>query len=300
MCAARADSTSLLTRALASERIHSAYLLSGAVATTRAAALDFARALGCMAAPAERPCEACDGCRRSQQREPIAIDGTGKRGPMYRHVGDHPDLFWLERGEDDTRLRIGQIRALQHALRLAAHEGGWRAAVIADAEWLNQESQNALLRLLEEPPDRTCLLLVASSAAGLLATIRSRCQRVVFPLDTAAPLRGDEASDEVRSLVERLDKIAHHDLPSLLDWAEEYRGQRAAAAESVMTLVETASLWLRERVSAHVQAGGRDVNTSLAAFHALLACRRDLAQRNANPQMVAERALLAVCRAGGR
>ena len=78
-------------------------------------------------------------------------------------------------------MRIGQIRAVQQALRLRSHEGGRRAAVIADAEWLNQEAQNALLRLLEEPPPQTALLLVAATASGLLATVRSRCQRVAFP-----------------------------------------------------------------------------------------------------------------------
>ena len=115
---------------------------------------------------------------RALRDEPVEIDGTGKSGRLFRHIGDHPDLFWVDRG-DSTRVRIGQVRAVQAALRLGSHEGGWRVVVIADAEWMNQEAQNALLRLLEEPPERE---LPAAGGRpvrpGLLATIRSRCQRV--------------------------------------------------------------------------------------------------------------------------
>jgi len=286
----RPDADDLLRRALASGRVHSAYLLAGPGPAPRAAALRFVRGLVCEAAPgAERPCEACAACRRSAVREEIAIDGAGRKGPLYRHVGDHPDLVWVERGADDTRVRIGQVRALQERLRLRAlAEGGWRAAVIADAEWLNQEAQNALLRLLEEPPPRTVLVLVTATASGLLATVRSRCQRVVF-----APPPARLADDpEARALAERLAGAGGLGIPELLDWAEQYRGARADAAEAVADLLRTAALWLRDRVAE--RAGGGDVERELEAFAELQACRQSLAQRNANPQMVAERALLAV------
>jgi DNA polymerase-3 subunit delta' len=285
----RPDADDLLRRALASGRVHSAYLLSGPGEAPRSAALGFVRGLVCEAAPgAERPCEACAACRRSAPREEIAIDGAGRKGPLYRHVGDHPDLLWVERGADDTRVRIGQVRAVQERLRLRAAEGGWRAAVLADAEWLNQEAQNALLRLLEEPPPRTALVLVAATASGLLATVRSRCQRVVFAPPPARLVEDPEA----RALAERLAGAAALDVPALLDWAEEFRGVRADAAEAVSGLLRAASLWLRDRVAA--RAAGGDVERELAAFAELQACRKSLAQRNANPQMVAERALLAL------
>lgn len=286
----RPAAEALLDRALASGRVHSAYLLSGPGEAPRAAALRFVRGLVCEApAGAERPCEACAGCRRSTVREPVAIDGAGKKGPLYRHVGDHPDLVWVERGADDTRVRIGQVRALQERLRLrASSEDGWRAAVIADAEWLNQEAQNALLRLLEEPPSRTVLVLVTATASGLLATVRSRCQRVVF-VPPPAQLPDDE---ETQALAARIAGAGALGVPALLDWAEEYRGARAEAAEAVTGLLRTAALWLRERVVA--RAGRADVERELGAFAELQACRKSLAQRNANPQMVAERALLAL------
>jgi DNA polymerase III delta prime subunit len=245
----------------------------------------------------ERPCEACRDCQLSAahgEGGEIAIDGTGKSGPLYRHVGDHPDLYWVDRGDEGTRVRIAQVRALQGALRFAANEGGWRAAVIADAEWLNLEAQNALLRLLEEPPERTCLVLVTTSLAGLLATIRSRCQKLIFGGAARPALRGAAADDEVRSLAERFDAIERADTSGLLDWAEEYRGARAAAAAQVTTLLVVGSEWLRDRVASALHAGREGVRPELEAFRTLARCRRDLAQRNANPQMIAERALFAL------
>jgi len=186
MTAAPGDPQALLRRSLESGRLHSAYLLSGPPPEPRQAALGFARGVVC-SGPSPRPCESCPSCHRSSPREILTLDGAGKKGPLLRHIGDHPDLLWVERGADDTRVRIGQIRALQSALRLRVAEGGRRVGVIADAEWLNQEAQNALLRLLEEPPPATLIVLVARSAAGLLATVRSRCQRVVFRPGLEAP-----------------------------------------------------------------------------------------------------------------
>jgi len=286
-----------LARQLASERVHSGYLLSGPGEAPRATALWFARAIACEAAPgAERPCEACRSCRRSGGRAEIPLDGTGKSGPLLRRVGDHPDLLWVERGQDDTRVRIGQVRALQGELRLRSSEGGARVAVLADAEWLNQEAQNALLRTLEEPPPRTTLVLVTASAAGLLATVRSRCQRYAFPagpaLDPAAP----DAPEALRALAERLDALPEMGLVELLDFAEGYRGGRAEAAEAVQALLAGAGAWLRRDLRARAAAGpdAPGLAERLDAFRELQACRKALAQRNANPQMVAERALLAL------
>jgi len=285
----------LLERALESGRVHSSFLLSGGGPGPKQAALRFARGVVCRGGdPGQRPCGECRDCRLSGAPSDVVVDGTGKAGPLFRHVGDHPDLYWVDRGDDGTRVRITQVRALQGALRLASNEGGWRAAVIADAEWLNLEAQNALLHLLEEPPERTTLVLVTTSAAGLLATIRSRCQKVVFASAGRPDLRGDASEDDVRALAQRLDAIHRADTSDLLDWAEEYRGARAVAAARVQTLLAVGSEWLRERVVSAASDGAPHVQSELEAFRVLASCRKELAQRNANPQMVAERALLAV------
>jgi hypothetical protein len=224
----------------------------------------------------------------------VELDGSGKRGPLYRHIGDHPDLYWVDRGGDGTQVRIGQVRAVQQALRLGSNEGGWCAAVVADAEWLNESAQNSLLKLLEEPPPRTCLILAGTSTASLKATIHSRCQRVRFPVARGAGLRAPEADPDQAQLLARFDRISGYGLPELLDWAEEYRGNRAHAAEQVEGLLFVGAEWIREHIEGAVGAGRRDLRKELGAFTALSQCRKDLVQRNANPQMVAERALFAV------
>ena len=265
----------LFERALASGRLHSAYLVSGPREAARDAAHALARASVCERAVV---CEECSGCRRSTTREEIAIDGTGHGGPLFRHIGDHPDLFWVERGAEDTRVRIGQIRALQHALRLSAGEGGRRVAVIADAEWLNQEAQNALLRLLEEPPPRTTLVLVTASPAGLLATVRSRCQKVALATERRDPL----AAAESAAWIGRLEALPGASLPAVLDWAEEFRGQRGPAAAQLEEWLALATEWLRRRIGERV--GGRSaVRAELDAARVLSQCRSALVQRNANP-----------------
>jgi nucleotide-binding universal stress UspA family protein len=105
---------------------------------------------------------------------------------------------------------------------------------------------------------------------------------------------GPDATEEQRSLVSRLEELPRRELPELLDWAETYRGPRAIAASQVGEFLGTASAWLRQRVAEAAEAGRRDLRRELDAFATLKACRKSLVQRNANPQMVAERALLAL------
>jgi DNA polymerase III delta prime subunit len=282
-----------LARSLASERIHSAYLFTGPGEAPREAAAWFARALACRAGGAARPCGACPACRRSAPREAVALDGTGKSGPLYRHVGEHPDLLWIERGRDDTRVRIAQIRGVQQALYLRAVEGGRRAVVIADAEWLNLEAQNALLRTLEEPPPGTTFLLVTASPSGLAPTVRSRCQRVRFATPRPPAPDSPEAPESARALAARLAALPRLAIPELLDWAEEFRGARAVAAAGVSELLGVASAWLHAGVCLDSGAG-LALAPRLEAWRTLADLRKALAQRNANPQLVAERALLAL------
>jgi DNA polymerase-3 subunit delta' len=293
--AAREGPRDVLARSLASDRIHSAYLFAGLGGAPRDAAEWFARALACRAAPEARPCEACAGCRRSSPRDAVALDGTGKSGPLYRHVGEHPDLLWVERGKDDTRVRIGQIRAVQQVLHLRAVEGGRRVVVIADAAFLNLEAQNALLRTLEEPPPGTHFVLITASPSGLAPTVRSRCQRVGFAAERRPAPDSPEAPETERALAERLSALSRQSIPELLDWAEEFRGRgaRAVAAAGVAELLGVASAWLHAGVCRDANDPGA-VSARLAAWQTLRACRKALVQRNANPQLVAERALLAL------
>ncbi|MFP6641770.1 MAG: hypothetical protein VCC04_16105 [Myxococcota bacterium] len=286
----------LLEKSLENGRIHSAYLISGAGPAPVEAAVDFARGLVCGAGPdVPHPCHDCPSCQRSTPSEtPIPLDAEGKRGPPFRHIGDHGDLYWIERAEQKTRISVYQVRELHKALQLRPQEGGRRVVVIADANWLSDSAESALLRLLEEPPPLTSVLLVAPKPATLLTTIRSRCVRVAFPAEEDWVLRGDEADAEVAELVEKLDAISSLGLSALLEWATEYRGQRAEAAAAVDQLLAVAGEWLRERVRREASEGGHTPGERLDAYKTLLSCRRDLFERNANPQMTAERGLFAL------
>jgi len=93
-----------------------------------------------------------------------------------------PRLAVLRRtvNEKTGRLRnqiaVDDVRAVRRFLSLSAADGGWRAVIVDAADEMNRSAANALLKVLEEPPARTALLLVAHSPAALLPTIRSRCR----------------------------------------------------------------------------------------------------------------------------
>ena len=123
-------------------------------------------------------------------------DGTlavpADRG-VFRRVasGGHADLLAVERAYDPRRRRLrGEIvvdetREIAAFLRLTPAEGGWRVVIVDGADEMNRSAANALLKILEEPPRRALLLLVAHSPGRLLPTIRSRCRR--FPMTPLPP-----------------------------------------------------------------------------------------------------------------
>jgi DNA polymerase III subunit delta' len=96
-------------------------------------------------------------------------------------AGAHPDLLVVERAYDTKNKRIKSEIAVADArlagnfFALTASAGGWRIAIIDTADDLNSESSNALLKILEEPPLKSLLLLVSHRPGSLLGTIRSRC-----------------------------------------------------------------------------------------------------------------------------
>jgi DNA polymerase-3 subunit delta' len=108
--------------------------------------------------------------------------------PVFRRVasGGHADLMTVEREFDEKRGRLKNdisveaVRRVHPFLRKTAAEGGWRAVIVDGAEHLNQSSQNALLKILEEPPKKTVLILTTSQPGAFLPTIRSRCRMMAL------------------------------------------------------------------------------------------------------------------------
>jgi DNA polymerase-3 subunit delta' len=120
--------------------------------------------------------------------------GASPDDPVSRLIASqsHPDLLVLEKGGPDGKARgisVEEARRLPEFFAKGPGMAEWRVAIIDAADDLNLNSANAVLKTLEEPPERGVVLLVTHSPGRLLPTIRSRCRRLNFapwPVDVAA------------------------------------------------------------------------------------------------------------------
>lgn len=88
----------------------------------------------------------------------------------------HPDLFFINIDEDSDQIKVDEIRELNQFIYLSRQQGQFKIVCINQAELMNINAANALLKTLEEPPGNSILILVSHRSELLLATIRSRCQ----------------------------------------------------------------------------------------------------------------------------
>jgi DNA polymerase III subunit delta' len=182
----------MLQQHIARQEVRHAYLFTGPSGVgRRTLALRFAQALNCTEPPA--PGQSCGGkCRTCRQIEQM----------------QHPDLSIVQAENEGGTLKIDQIRALQHTLSLAPYQARYRVALMLYFDGANANAQNALLKTLEEAPEKVILLLTADSAENLLPTIVSRCE--VLRLHPLQVERLAEALHERWSLpVEESRLLAH-------------------------------------------------------------------------------------------
>ena len=92
-----------------------------------------------------------------------------------------PDTAEDKEKKKSKQITVDQIRELANFMTLSTHRDGFRILLLHPAEALNANAANSLLKTLEEPPPRTLILLVTDQIGRLLATIRSRCQRLLLP-----------------------------------------------------------------------------------------------------------------------
>ena len=121
-----------------------------------------AAAMLCEADGVERPCGRCRACRKSL-------------------AGNHPDIVLVSAGLDSQgrkrrEMTVDQVRGLVSDAQVMPNEGRRKVFILADAGIMNRQAQNALLKLLEEPPANTAFILCAENPALLLPTVRSRCE----------------------------------------------------------------------------------------------------------------------------
>lgn len=149
---------------LQEQRMAHALLLRGESGTGKNQfALALAQFLLCDKPSANTACGRCKGCQLTL-------------------AGSHPDITLIEPEDTGKAIKVDQVRAVVDFVGKKAQMGGFRVVVISPAEAMNVNSSNALLKSLEEPGEKTVLILVSHQITGVLPTIRSRCQVMDFPI----------------------------------------------------------------------------------------------------------------------
>lgn len=255
----------LLERARALDRVAHAYAFVGPSGIgKKLTALAFAQALLCSApVSGERRLEGCGSCSACRR-----VEG-----------GTHPDCHLV--APDGQTIKIEKIRELERLAALRPYEGPRKIFIVDEAERMPLVTANALLKTLEEPPDRTVLILIVSQAKALPPTVLSRCQLIRFaPLEEAEAvtvlrehgvdestarflaracqgrvglaLTGDPAAWRERrdNAVTLLHKVSAEGGETLFNSVEALGSDRTQAAE----IIEAIWLWHRDLLCA--KAGG--------------------------------------------
>jgi DNA polymerase-3 subunit delta' len=167
----------ILERMLESHRLPGALLFSGEEGVGKKLfALEVARALNC---PTPRGLEGCGKCSSCQRIGRINY-------PSSDDSDDWKSMIWTDHGDvamvvaPKRVLLVDQMRQIEREANFRPYEGKARIFLVDDADKLNEPAANALLKILEEPPPTSHLILITSQPAMLLPTIRSRCQSVRF------------------------------------------------------------------------------------------------------------------------
>jgi DNA polymerase-3 subunit delta' len=290
----------VLASALRSKRVPHAYLFVGPEGVgKRTVALRWAQALHCSAPPAPAAaCGACSDCRK-------VLGFT------------HPDVLWVdfefqsrlleEPPEKQRALKIDTVREMGHLLRLKPLESRVKTAFLEPADQLVEVAAHALLKILEEPPPSTHIVLLAQDPSQLLGTLRSRCQWVRFrPLPTsvlvgqlqsrvaglsdddarAAALQSEGSLRRALAALEQGEELSFDwraaPLSELMAWCEQFQGSRLGRPAAEVFLQRQLA-----RLQADLHAGRGDASELRNVLSALQQVRQ-----NVSPQLVLETLLL--------
>ena len=253
-----------LSRAVMSGQTSHAYLFTGPRGTGKTStAKILARALNCAEGPTLTPCGVCDSCRSisdGSSMDVFEIDAASNRG-------------------------IDEIRDLRESVKFAPTEGHYKIYIIDEVHMLTTEAFNALLKTLEEPPERVIFILATTEPHKVPATIQSRCQRYDFHRITVTEIR-----DRLIYVCKESDIAAEEDALGII--AEQADGgmrdalsvldQCMALAEGTLTaerVQEALGLvgraWIR-RMAGEIAA--RDAAALIAQLSELLQSGRELKQ----------------------
>ena len=177
----------LLTQTLAAGRLPGAMLFTGEEGIGKKLfALELAKALNCRSPHGVEGCGFCPSCVRiSKLNHPQSNEPEDLKEIIWT---DHPDVGMVVAPK--RVLLVDQMRKIEREANFRPYEGKARVFLIEDADKLNDQAANALLKVLEEPPHTSHIVLITSRPAGFLATIRSRCQMIRFSPLTAQEIEG--------------------------------------------------------------------------------------------------------------
>lgn len=242
--------TRTLTHAIEQDRVHHAFLFSGArgVGKTSAARV-LARALQCEKGPTPTPCGTCSACTEiasGHAMDVFEIDGASNRG-------------------------IGEIRELREGVAYAPQRDRYKIYIIDEVHMLTTEAFNALLKTLEEPPPHVKFIFATTEPQKIPVTILSRCQRFDFkriPNDVMTQrlreilsAEGVAMNDDALRLVSRESEGSMRDALSLLDRIISSCGRDAGFEEVAAALGVADRRWLAGLVRA---AFAQDVPAALS------------------------------------
>ena len=260
---------SVLVRSLENGRPAHAYLLHGPESVGKErAARSFAASLLCAERIGSDACGRCRSCERLARGVHADLSVVlPEDQAIARGLATKGDF----EGKASSSIRVATVRELNSWLASRPVEGTTRVAIVLDAHRMGPEAQNALLKTLEEPRAGRSLLLVTSAPSALLATVRSRCQKLRFgTIDPAAmtailerELGTDVVPSQVASVVARaagsvasalelarsgglepsrfeapLAALRPESILAVLDLAESLSGERATAAELLDALAD--------------------------------------------------------------
>lgn len=181
-------------------------------------ALAAAARLLCESAVESDPCGHCPSCRWF----------ISENHPDFRYVIPAADVETDEPTADGERKKgsrqilIDQIRELEDFVFIGGHRNGARVVVVEPAEAMNHSAQNALLKILEEPPSSVYFILVSSNWRRLLPTIRSRCRSMALPRPSVVEAEAWLTRANVKSAVGLLPMLG---IAPLMAAAEAERGR---------------------------------------------------------------------------
>jgi len=214
-------------------------------------------------------------------RQPLDPCGQCRSCTMLL-AGNHPDLIVVAKpadraeiplalllGEKEQRMREG----LCHDISLKPYMGGRKVAIIDDADTLNEEGANALLKTLEEPPPRSVLILIGTSADKQLPTIRSRAQLVRFnplPEDTVARLLMQDHGVGDPATAAQLASLSGGSLERALALANEAIAEMRSQLLAELAQSSFDAALLSKSVLDFVEAAGKDAASKRARMRQLV------------------------------